>query len=91
MNAKRLRDRFHASWVAWLAWSLVVLSLSLTAIDLLLLFITRATPTPPAFGFRGFEALFVVSFATMGVLIASRDARNPIGWIFCGFGLESAV
>ncbi len=90
-NASRFRDRFYASRAPWLAWSLAFLSLSLTAIGLLLLFITRATPTPPAFGFRGFTSPFAIFFATTGAIIATRHARNPIGWIFCWFGLQSAV
>jgi hypothetical protein len=28
-----------------------------------------------------------VAFAVVGALIASRHPRNPVGWLFCGFGV----
>jgi hypothetical protein len=28
-----------------------------------------------------------VGYATVGVLIAARQPRNPVGWLLCGFGL----
>jgi hypothetical protein len=31
------------------------------------------------------------SFASVGALLASRRADNPIGWLFCGFGLTIAL
>ena len=31
--------------------------------------------------------LFFLSFTTVGVLVASRQPRNSIGWIFCALGL----
>jgi hypothetical protein len=33
----------------------------------------------------------VVAFSAMGALIASRQPRNPIGWILCGVGLAAAL
>src|SRR5215211_702073 len=36
-------------------------------------------------------ALYSVSLAGAGALIASRQPRNTIGWLFCGFALFNAV
>ena len=38
-----------------------------------------------------FYALLSLTFGTAGALIASRQPRNAIGWIFCAFGVWSAV
>jgi hypothetical protein len=33
----------------------------------------------------------VIVFSAMGTLIASRQPRNPIGWLLCGAGLAAAL
>jgi hypothetical protein len=33
----------------------------------------------------------VAGFSIVGVLIASRRPRNPIGWLFCGIGLAGSL
>jgi signal transduction histidine kinase len=35
--------------------------------------------------------LAFLSFSTLGALIASRQPRNPVGWIFCAVGLLEMV
>jgi hypothetical protein len=35
--------------------------------------------------------LFVIAFSTVGALVASREPRNPVGWIMCWSGLAYAV
>jgi cytochrome bd-type quinol oxidase subunit 2 len=35
--------------------------------------------------------VFALSFATVGALVASRQSKNPLGWIMCGAGLAYAV
>jgi len=42
------------------------------------------TPLP----FEVWELLLFVSFAAVGALVASRQPKNTIGWIFCAMGLS---
>ena len=78
---------------AWLAWTLVALSVALLMGGALLYAATRsAAPELPS----GREAEFigaVVTLATLlpfpvvGAIVASRHPRNTIGWLFCSTGL----
>jgi len=43
------------------------------------------------FGFRGFAAMFAIAFGTPGALIAARQPRNPIGWVFLGVAIASGI
>jgi signal transduction histidine kinase len=38
-----------------------------------------------------FFALYEVTLAAVGVLIVRRQARHPVGWIFCLFAVQGAV
>ena len=74
----------------WLAWSLVTLSVVLLVGGIALAQMARSTaPQRPYFG--PVEAAFVLAtvltFSAVGAIIASRQPRNAIGWIFCGIGL----
>jgi len=40
----------------------------------------------PLFDTLAFSAI-AIAFATTGVLVATRQPDNPIGWIFCGLGV----
>ena len=75
---------------AWLAWSLWALSLAAVAVSIAFQVMNASTPTeaprgPAALGI-GFVLVFM-SFATVSALVASRQPRNLIGWIFCALGL----
>ena len=35
--------------------------------------------------------IFLLAFATVGALVAGRQPRNPIGWIFCATGVAWAL
>jgi hypothetical protein len=78
----------HAA--AWLAWSLVTLSVVLVVGGIALALMTRST-APERPGYGPVDAVFnlatVLTFSVVGAIIASRQPRNAIGWIFCGIGL----
>jgi hypothetical protein len=82
-----------ASWLAWALWVLSVVLLALSAP--LLLFI----PAPN--GISGFPdvvvavvfATVILTFSTVGALIAARQPQDPIGWILivAGFALGATI
>src|SRR5688500_20064378 len=74
-----------------LAWGLFGFSLLFSLAGLGLLALTWDTPVGERWGFRGFPALFSLAFATVGALIAFRQPRHPIGWMFCVCGVLSGV
>ena len=72
--------------------SLVTVTLMLTVATAVLLALTVNVPRPPAFwGPRGFNLLTALIFALTGTLIARKERRNPIGWIFLVMGVLSSV
>jgi hypothetical protein len=76
---------------SWLAWSLCLLSVALTGLGLLLLILNRSHQNVHIFDY--WALLTVVALASLpgGAVIASRRPENPIGWIICVLGLNSAV
>ena len=76
--------------VPWLAWSLMVLSVVLVVGGIALALMTRSS-TPQRSYYGPVDAVFflatVLTFSVVGAIIASRQPRNAIGWIFCGVGL----
>jgi hypothetical protein len=79
--------------VAWLAWSLVALSVALIVGGFLL---SQAVSTAVAGSAVGGETadssmvtdlVTLLTFSVVGAIIASRQPRNAIGWIFCGVGV----
>jgi hypothetical protein len=74
--------------LAWLAW-ITALALALAAFGLLL--VTLHVPIQLSWGFRGYVHIVPVIFATIGLLIATRLPRHPIGWLFLYAGLGFAL
>ena len=79
-----------SSRAPWLAWPLVTLSGVLLVGGIVLAQMTRST-APGRQYYGSVEAVFVLAtvltFSVVGAIIASRQPRNAIGWIFCGIGL----
>jgi hypothetical protein len=84
----------RAAWV--LSWSIWILCLALVALTGLLAYLTPALPERfegywwfPNLGF--FPAVLMLTYPTVGALIASRRPGNPIGWLLCLVGLVVIV
>ena len=78
---------------AWLAWSLVVLSVALLAGGIALSRAASSTVPDLSFGGETNDASVVanlvtlLTFSVVGAIIASRHPRNTIGWLFCSVGV----
>jgi hypothetical protein len=78
---------------AWLAWSLVALSLALLLGGIALS--RAASSTVPDLPFGGetddgsviANLVTLLPFSVVGAIIASRQPRNAIGWLFCSVGV----
>src|SRR5918998_2494825 len=76
----------------WLARYMCFLSLAFAGLGLLLLVLGRGHHGAPVFGQWAEDAVVVVGFSTLGVMVAPRfPPGNPIGWLFCAIGLIGAV
>jgi hypothetical protein len=82
---------------AWLAWSLVALSVVLLVGGIALARMTRSTALELPYGSVGDAGYVVLAVATVltftvvGAIVASRHPHNPIGWIFCTVGLVTGL
>src|ERR687889_597553 len=76
--------------VAWVAWSVCVLSLALSALNFLLIALNVSLNTP-AYVFWPELTSIAVGYSVIGAIIASRLPNHPIGWICCAIGLIAAV
>jgi hypothetical protein len=76
-----------AQAASWLAWSLWLLYVVLAALEVAFLFL--ADFSYAAGNFAALTVLLV--FPTIGALVASRQPRNPVGWIFCVQGLAFSL
>jgi MFS family permease len=71
---------------AWLAWSLVVLSVVLLVGGISFALMARSSVPDPYDGLVTLSVL-ALAFSVVGAIIASRQSRNAIGWIFGGVGV----
>jgi hypothetical protein len=86
-------SRTYSRAAAWLAWSLVALSVALLVSGLVLSRVPSSTA--PDLSFRGetddasvlANLNTLLPFSVVGAIIASRHPRNTIGWLFCSVGV----
>src|SRR5215203_5942926 len=78
---------------ALLAWSLVALSMALLVGALVLSRAAISAVPNPSFSGETDDASVVTNlitllpFSVVGAIIASRQPRNAVGWLFCGVGV----
>ena len=78
---------------AWLAWSLVALSVALLVGGIALSRVASSTVPDLSFGGETDDGSVIANlvtllpFSVVGAIIASRHPRNAIGWIFCSVGV----
>jgi hypothetical protein len=77
---------------SWLAWLLAALSVAIFVASFPLLFLARSAPVPESWDANlsiagQLSSSLMLVFSVVGVLIASRQPRNPIGWIFLADGV----
>lgn len=73
--------------VAWGVWSVTIAICVATAIFSL----TLQEVEPPIWGMRWSAGLWALAFGTVGAVLGARRPGNPIGWLFVGAGLSSAL
>ena len=76
---------------AWFAWSLCALSLTLTALSLLISALNLSRLDAHVYDYWLENAVLAVSFSIIGAIIASRLPANPVGWLFCSAACTIAV
>lgn len=76
----------------WLSIASCVLSLTLTALSLLLVSLNLTQPGGQAFGHWAENTILAIGFSVVGaVIVLYGPSQNPIGWLFCATGLIWAV
>jgi hypothetical protein len=70
---------------SWLAWSICALSLALTGLSLLLLYLNYHLGVH-IYDYWLENTVIPVSFSIAGAIIAPRLPNHPMGWLFCAIG-----
>ena len=87
-TSDRETGRIRARAIAWLAWFLWMLCVALVALTGLLGYLTPPIPKwemPTVLAVL--YGVLLLTYPTVGAVIASRRPKNAVGWIFCFFGL----
>ena len=71
--------------------ALVAFALLCTAAGLWILAISFGLAVPDSWGFRGFPAIFGVTFTWVGAALAWRRPKNAIGWLLLSVGVVAAT
>ena len=80
-------SRHSASRLAWSLWALTV---TLTALSLLLLVLIRSHPGTHIFEWWSGNSLVVID-VTVGAIVASHRPENPVGWLLCLSGVATST
>lgn len=75
-------------WVGWALWLAAMLP---AAAGLLLLAGSLDAPIPDSYGFRGFSALFALSFGSVGAFVVARRPGNLVGITLLAIGILAGV
>ena len=76
---------------ARLAWSIWALCVPLAALGGILSFLTASGQFGVGSGLVILLGVLLLTFPTVGALVASRRPENPIGWIFCAVSLVIGI
>ena len=93
---------WRARWLApdrsgRLAWGLWGLAVALTAVGIGFAVLNRSVEVPKSIGSLGspgldaLASLVMLAFPTVGLLIATRQPANAIGWLFLATGVSAAL
>jgi hypothetical protein len=74
--------------LAWVLWALCV---ALVALAVLLVLNTPPVPARRGPNLDVLTGIAFLIYPTMGAFVASRRARNAVGWVLCGMGLVFAL
>jgi hypothetical protein len=75
-----------------LAWSAWAASLALLGSGIgMLLVVRNRYPSVPAYGYWRESTIIPAGYATLGLLIATRRPRHPVGWLLMGCGLVGSL
>jgi hypothetical protein len=76
---------------AVLAWSTCTIALAIAAVGCVLQISSWGVVRPSSLTPRGFALLLAISYSVVGAVVASREPRNAIGWIFALAGVAAAT
>ena len=76
--------RAMSRWLAWALWIAIVGSFVGVVVD-------RRRCAEDGEGNAVAYTVFILAFATVGALVASRQPRNPIGWLLLGAALAYTI
>jgi hypothetical protein len=75
-----------------LAWATWVLATALVATGVgMLLAVHYRFPGVPAYGYWRESSLEPTAYAVLGLVIATRRPRHPIGWLLMGLGVSGSM
>jgi hypothetical protein len=75
-----------AGRLAWTLWALTIVTASASWT---LVYLSRSAPVRDVIGFRGFDALLAVAFASVGAVVVARLPSHAVGWLLLAFGASN--